>query len=304
MRLLVGLLVLAPLLAARPIPAGTAGPAAPAPASRWERKAEPRTFGSTNLYEYIDGAADLFLGYGFVSLTATEYRRGEDEEHQITVDVYDMGTPLHAFGVFASERAEGAKALDLGAQSYSDAGLVAFWQGQYYVKVSQTSEDDTEAAIAQAKAASTRLPHATSLPPELSRLPAEDRVPGSERYYRTSALGHKFLVETLSATYRRGRTTAELYIADLGSLEKASEGLAKLRTFESDAGKDLKDLPRLGESAFGVRDSSLGEMVAVRHGRYLVIGTSTSASRTVVTRFVTPALKGLEGKPGPRPGAP
>jgi hypothetical protein len=303
MRLLVGLLLLAPLLAARPMPAGTSAPVSEA-ASPWEHTAEPRTFGPANLYEYIDGAADLFLGYGFVSLTASEYRRGEDEEHEITVDVYDMGRPLHAFGVFASERPEGAKALDLGAQSYSDAGLVAFWQGQYYVKVSQASEGDTEAAIALAEAASARLPHATSMPPELSRLPAEDRVPGSERYYRTSALGHKFLAETVSATYRHGRTTAEVYIADLGSLEKASEGLARLRAFESDPGKSLEDVPRLGESAFGVHDPSLGEMVAVRHGRYLVIGTSTSASRTVVARFVAPAVKGLEGKPGPMPGAP
>src|SRR5574340_658280 len=73
----------------------------------WPARVESRTYTPQTLYECIDGAADLFLAYGFQTLTHGEY--GADDAHLITVDVYDMGAPLHAFGVFSSERPAAVK---------------------------------------------------------------------------------------------------------------------------------------------------------------------------------------------------
>jgi hypothetical protein len=72
----------------------------------WTLKEEPRTYRPDDLYEYIDGNADLFLSYGFVQVTVGDYAPTDGSEGWITVDVYDMGAPLHAFGVYRAERAE------------------------------------------------------------------------------------------------------------------------------------------------------------------------------------------------------
>ena len=113
----------------------------------WSAKGAMREYDAKTLYEYIDGAADLFNSYGFVRLATADYVSGAGE-HAVTVEVYDMGEPLHAFGLFASERPPDVKALGLGNQGYAGDGVVAFWQGRQYVKVSQLSGEGLDDALA------------------------------------------------------------------------------------------------------------------------------------------------------------
>ena len=148
--------------------------------------------------------------YGFVGLMHGEYGRAGSDEKLITVDIYDMGAPLHAFGLFASERAADVTLRLLGQQGYVEAGLGAFWQDRYYVKVSSVAGATNADVQALAAAVAKLLPPATGLPPELRRLPAAHRLPNSERYVRKSALGHRFLREAVSADYHLGKGTAHI----------------------------------------------------------------------------------------------
>ena len=269
--------------------------------SGWQMREAARAYNPQNLYEYIDGNADLFLSYGFVDVAVGDYAPTSGEGW-ISVDVYKMGAPLNAFGIFGSEKAEGVKALPLGTQGYQSAGLIAFWKGQYYVKVSLVEGSDSAAAQKMAEVAAGRIIAEATMPAELARLPVERRIAGSERYAKKDALGHKLLVEVVSASYSaeesRSRGVEEpkntevgdvkmtLYIADLGSPEKAAEGLAKLRRFEASTGATVADLAGVGEGCFAVRDPYYGEMVVARERRFVVIGVSEEAKREAVTELV------------------
>jgi hypothetical protein len=250
----------------------------------WSRPGGARTYTPKTLFEYIDGAADLFLAYGFQGLTAGEYVKEGEQDRRITVDVYDMGAPLHAYGVFASERPEEGAASESGMLGYRTEGLVALWKGSHYVKISVLETEDEVAACALAAETAQRLPGSAELPGEFDRLPAKGRIAGSERYVKKDALGHKALQEVVSAQYKVGAATATVHVCDLATAEAAKQALGKLRGFEAKAGKGLTGAGLLGPEAFAVKDTSYGEMVVAREGRFVIIGTLFLATSTKTAR--------------------
>jgi hypothetical protein len=271
--------------------------------ANWRLKEAPRAYTSDNLYEYIDGNADLFLSYGLADAAVGDYAPAKGAGW-ISVDVYNMRTSLQAFGIFGAEKpdsrgtgsrpalsaAEGPHPVPVpvraAAQSYESAGLIAFWKGSYYVKVSLIEGGDSAAAQRLAEVTAERITAEPAMPAELARLPVASRISDSERYLKTGALGHKFLVEAVSASYKVGEAVATLHIADLGTPGKAAGGLAKLREFEASTGHGLADRIGVGDGGFAVRDSYYGEMVVARSSRFLVIGLSEKATRGTVEELV------------------
>ncbi|MBF0142592.1 MAG: hypothetical protein HQL59_03935 [Magnetococcales bacterium] len=109
-----------------------------------------RTFGKENLYEYVNGHAEFFLGAGFDSLAVGEFARpGTDRQAPaVTIDLYDMGTPLNAFGVLMDEAGETSTPVEIGAMGFAGGKGVSAIHGRYYLKVASFTgaEVATEAA--------------------------------------------------------------------------------------------------------------------------------------------------------------
>ncbi len=259
----------------------------------WMLKEEPRTYGLDDLYQYINGNADLFLSYGFVRVAVGDYAPTDGTEGWISVDVYDMGAPLHAFGVYRAERAGGVDAVAVGTEGYAGDGLLAFWQGRYYVKVLMIDGDTGDAARRLAEKTARDICGHTGMPAELARLPADRRIPDSERYLKTSALGHRFLVEVVGAEYALAGGAGALHVADLGDSAKAREALLRLREFEAGSGAVVEDVPDVGVEAFGTRDPYYGEMVVGRVGQYVAIALSEKAGRDSLAELARTALSAL-----------
>lgn len=266
----------------------------------WLWRKQPTTYSPKTLYNYIDGAADLYLAYGFREAAVVEFYRGKSDA--IMLDVYDMGRPLHAFGIFNSEKPAGAKGTGIGAQSYASSNLAAFWKGPFYVKLSVV-DGKGEALSALARAADMYLPASAELPVELRRLPAQHRVRDSEAYVRKDALGHQFLVETISADYQLGKAIATLYLSDLAVPVRATQAWGKLRDFEAENGSEVVEVSGLQEQAFAAKDSSLGQLVASHQGRFVIIAVSQKASQAELTDLVKQVVLIREvGRGRPLPG--
>src|SRR3972149_9613743 len=60
----------------------------------WKQAGKPQAFSPETLYEYIDGAADLYLKYEFQELKVAEYRN--DRKASVTVEIYRHKTPNEA----------------------------------------------------------------------------------------------------------------------------------------------------------------------------------------------------------------
>ncbi|MBU0985670.1 MAG: hypothetical protein KKH68_00325, partial [Proteobacteria bacterium] len=70
------------------------------PLPEWKLAEQPYRYIPPNLYEYINGAAEFFIAYGFTELAGANYAPVSGDKDTVTVDIYDMGNKLNAFGVF------------------------------------------------------------------------------------------------------------------------------------------------------------------------------------------------------------
>jgi hypothetical protein len=100
-----------------------------------ERAGPVRHFDKDNLYEYINGHAEYFIGAGFRTLAVGEYGTGADGQPRVVVNLYDLGTALNAFGVLANEAGD-REPEAVGALAFRSGQGVDFIQGPYYAQVS------------------------------------------------------------------------------------------------------------------------------------------------------------------------
>ena len=99
----------------------------------WKPISEVLRYNPDNLYEYINGAADQFIAYGFQELLTRDI---SSEGLQVTVDIYDMGTRLNAFGMFKTESPRDQQALIIGTEAFvSPPYQCLLLKENYYVKV-------------------------------------------------------------------------------------------------------------------------------------------------------------------------
>ncbi len=166
----------------------------------WTQAGEVRIYTADNLWEYINGAATLFVEYGVQTcMTADLSAAGVS----VAVDLYEMASPLRAVGVFKRESATGGVNLTgatVAAVSPPYQALMV--KGSTYAKVNVYEGELTESEgqqLLQGLAAS--LPGESVMPPEFSLLPEEWKVAGSEGYQPGSLLGLEELTDCLHADY-------------------------------------------------------------------------------------------------------
>jgi len=152
----------------------------PAELDGW-KKADPERYTKSNLYDYIDGGAELYISYNFQGLQAVRYKGPGDEE--IVVDIFDMGDSYNAYGVFSHGR-ESEDGL-VGQGSEYNSGLLTFWKDRYYVSImaypetAQKKQTVLELGCRLAEA----VPAEGVLPPVLALLPKANLIPESIRYF-------------------------------------------------------------------------------------------------------------------------
>ena len=166
----------------------------------WEVLSETEVYDTDNLWEYINGAAEQFYDYGFEELKAAEFK---SKKISASVDIYNMGTSLNAFGIYMTERSRKGNYLDIGTEAVvtpPSQGLLL--KDKYYVKINFFDGKLTEKlGIALLKQIEKGLPGENSKPQEIDLLPEENRVAGSIFYSKKGYQGLSELKNCLAAKY-------------------------------------------------------------------------------------------------------
>jgi hypothetical protein len=180
----------------------------------WKRSGEILTFSRKTLYEYIDGAADLYLTYDFEALKVAEYQN--ERKSTVTVEVYFHKTPLQAFGIYSQERLPDANFIDVGAQGYVESNALNFLAGPYYVKMSSynTGAEDRNILLTFAKRMAKGLGEKGSLPPILSSFPEAGKKEHSEKFIAKNFLGYSFLHSAFVADYELSGKRFKLFVME------------------------------------------------------------------------------------------
>jgi hypothetical protein len=198
----------------------------------WFRVTEPEHYEVENLWEYINGQADFFIDYGFQRVDTAEYRY-DDESSSVVVEVYRMGRPQEAFGIFAAERTRDDRPLGIGAQAYLGANVLGFWQAEQYVKLTSFDEGPAveQLLVGLAEEISSRIPDSGGALEALSLLPEEGRVVASERFIPKNFLGQSYLRDAYRVNYTSDGRQLQLFVVETGSPEEARSHFDRLEEF-------------------------------------------------------------------------
>jgi hypothetical protein len=239
--------------------------------------APPSFYLSANLYEYMDGGADIYQLYDVETLLHWDVRTSAGD---LTLDVFDMGTPENAFGMFSAESSPAYDYFPLGVAAYRNEGIVNFAQDRYYVKLAAFGEASAGVLNEYATAISSRIGGSRELPALLRKLPEAGRKPHTEQYIRKDPMGHPFLAPVYQAVYGSGKDERKFLLSvgkDAGDaaarMKQLGEHFAKTGKWQAAAG--------YGEGAMRGTSSFEGEVVARVKGRYVVLllnpGTGSEA---------------------------
>jgi hypothetical protein len=179
----------------------------------WKLTQEETVYSPNNLFDVIDGAADLYLEYNFVDLHIGRYAK---DALEIKVELYKHGSSVDAFGIFSQERFADYHFIDLGVQGYLEKGALNFLTGIYYVKISTIQEGSAaqDAMLLIAKAVNRQLQQSNTWPALFAAFPT----------------GRKALNGAFVASYDDGSLfkafvikfeTPEVAVKTLASFEKA-----------------------------------------------------------------------------------
>lgn len=160
----------------------------PSPGENLTWESDPAVYSGDQLFDYINGGAPQYIEYGFVEVASGEVVLAG---RTYIFDVYDMGSPLGAFGIFSVRRP--ANVPRVGAHAFSSStdyqGMVAL--GRYVLDISaydssaETATDMAQLAdLAAAKLAPELLADDLIAAEPFTRLAVRGRHPGSEQLAR------------------------------------------------------------------------------------------------------------------------
>jgi hypothetical protein len=220
----------------------------------WNQPGEVQTFIPKTLYEYINGAADLYLSYDFEELKVAEYHN--EKKASVTIDVYRHKTPMDAFGIYSQERLPNANSLDIGVQGYYEKNALNFLTGNYYVKINSfnTGADDKEILLAFGKKVSANLGEKGALPSILTAFPKEGKVTNSEKFISKKFLGYAFLHSAFTADYELPGKKFRLFIIETGDPKECRN---MIQTYLEQTGKTEM---KVAEGRHTISDPHHGEI--------------------------------------------
>ena len=100
----------------------------------WRPEGKAQTYSGRELYEYINGGADLYLEYGFDQAAVLEYKGPDDAA--VIVDIYRMASPTAAYGIFSlNSGVDYSPVVDVGTLGAVTPYQFTFCKGEYFVGI-------------------------------------------------------------------------------------------------------------------------------------------------------------------------
>jgi hypothetical protein len=225
----------------------------PTEVAGWKWDEKEMKYNSRTLFDYIDGAAELYLAYGFQNLTVRRFEKSN--QPPITLELYEMASPEDAYGVFSFEQQD--EAIGIGQGSEFGGGLLRFWKGKYFVSIYADGEGvEVESTILKTGRAAANSIRATGPEPKLiDFIPGKDLglVDKSVRYLKSHVLlNQRFFVahqnilnlnrktEAVLAQYLRDKQKTQLLLIRYPNLKEAGDAYQNfMKAYLPDArGKD------------------------------------------------------------------
>ncbi|MEW6668640.1 MAG: DUF6599 family protein [Thermodesulfobacteriota bacterium] len=195
-----------------------------------------------NLFDYMNGQAEMYLDYGFRLLLTREYAARDGSP--ITVEIFRMAGPAEAFGIYAAERTMEDRDFQVGVEGFQGDNVLAFWKGPYYVKILCAKASPAAAALLQktGAAAADKIRGDYSRPGLFSFFPEEFRVRRSERLIPRNFLGQPYLKNGCRVDYEKQGRGYQIFLLQEGSQEEIQKSFQRYQDFLRSQGDRITGL--------------------------------------------------------------
>lgn len=237
------------------------------------------------LWDFINGAADTYLAYGFVDLHVAEYKKGKNI---IKLEIYKHSDNIMAFGIYSTERSPSFRFLNLGSQGYNADGAINFFKGNYYVKIRTYSKNENVLKSAESLAVKVAdmLSGSSEMPAILSMFPATGKKVNEETYISESVLGHKFLDKAFRATYESGPDNFSVFIMEKNKPEETEK---TVNAYLTSTGTDAVDAEA---GRYMIKDGYNGTIfLAWNDNRIVIISGLSKDQSGLAERYTSDILK-------------
>jgi hypothetical protein len=221
------------LLAAASLPAGAADLPHPvlgalAANGEWKLLEPVRTFGPDNLYEEINGEAELVLPYGMERLTVAVLGRAARPGSEVRLELYRMASARDAYGIWSQYRYPDQEILRIPPSEAIVSDTSAdFFRGETFVRVRSNPGGGSRNDVVGIASKIVALLPGSGAPPEEARvldgLPG--RISGSILYQKRAMLGYECLAPGFEAKFSTASSSGHYLLlpsaADGGAGRKA-----------------------------------------------------------------------------------
>ncbi len=159
----------------------------------WQAAGKDQLYNRETLYDYMDGGAEVYLAFDFRQVWARKYAGPGGGE--LTLDIYDMGSPEEAFGIFSCDREDPGAGIGQGSEY--GFGLLRFHQGRFFVTVmtAEEGEDAGKAVLDIGRAVAKELGPPGPGPDMVGYLPRDSLRPDRTSYFHANVnLNNRYFV--------------------------------------------------------------------------------------------------------------
>jgi hypothetical protein len=196
----------------------------------------PENFGPDDVYNKIDGKADLYLTAGFVHMTCQRFALKATNDDWMEWFVYDMGALPQAFSVFSLQRRAEGQTVGLTPFAYQTDNAIYFVSGRYYVEAVTAMPVPAmmTGMMAMARSFVAAHPPGPSVIPELKLFPPENLEADSQGLQMADAFGFDGFTNVFTAKYQvpTGATNVEV-LAYLEIAKTAADATALRDAYRS-----------------------------------------------------------------------
>lgn len=242
----------------------------------WSAKNNSIYFTRETIFDYMNGAGEVYLSYNFKKLLVREYIK--EAAPGIVVEIYYMSSSEDAFGIFTHDT--DGEMIELAQGAIYAMGLLRFWKDRFFVRIQAEKETElVKSVILQlGELINNAIPGEGKKPTLLSCLPDKGLLSQETRYFHKelSLRTHYYLADTnildlneetdaLLARYQFNNNKIRVLLVKYPKKENAQKAVRQFKTIylEVNVGEDEQDI---------IKEIERGEFISVsQRDRFLVL---------------------------------
>ncbi|MBN1273392.1 MAG: hypothetical protein JXB26_14080 [Candidatus Aminicenantes bacterium] len=267
----------------------------------WKKEGKPLTYAGENLFEYINGGAEIYHEYGFKRIAVQEYTGPEGRA--VSVEIFEMTDPSAAFGIYSFKVSPEDRELPIGNGGQIAGYYLNFWKGNVVVTLTGFDEDETtkQGLEMLARAVEKNIEREGEKPRLVFLLPEEGLNEKDVRYFK----GFLGLYNSRAFFSRdefgfsegvRGdyEGNVSLFLFAYADENSALDRFLKLRkTFPAQNRYDRFE--DFNERLFRVEETESGESIFVTHQKSTILLMAGKADEDRAREMFTAVSRRMEG---------